>query len=67
MKDRAMMAMATAVVHHVEVILEVVAVVVWLVEVAARWCVITATKLGIWLATVGTRLRHVGIAEPSTM
>ena len=59
-----MMAMATAVVHPVEVILEAAAVVVWLAEVAARWCVITATKLGIWLAIVGTRLRHVGITEP---
>ena len=64
MKARAMMAMATTVVHSVEVLLEAMAVVVWLAKVTARGCVITATKLGIWLTTIGTRLRHVGIAEP---
>ena len=64
MRDRVMMAMATAVVHQVEVVLEAVVVVAWLAEAMVRWCVITTTKLGIWLATIGTRLRHVGIAEP---
>ena len=44
----------------VEVRLE--AVVVWLAEAEASWYVTIVTKLGIWLATVGTPLRHVGIA-----
>ena len=63
MRDRVMMAMATAVVHQVEGVLEAMVMVAWLAEVVVRWCVITATRLDIWLATVGTRLRHVGIAE----
>ena len=62
MRDRAMMDMATRVVHQVEVILEAVVVVVWMAEDAVRLCVITATRPNIWLATVGTPLRHVGIA-----
>ena len=56
MRDRAMMAMVTAVVHLVEVVLEAVIVVAWLEEVVVRWCVITATMVDIWLATVETRL-----------
>ena len=62
MRDRAMMAMATEVMHQVEVILEAVVMVVWLAEDAVRWCVITVTRPNIWLTTVGTPLRHVGIA-----
>ena len=62
MRDRVMMAMATVVVHQVEVVLEAVVVVAWLEEVMVRWCVITVTRPDIWLATVGTPLRHVGIA-----
>ena len=53
--------MAPAVVHQVEVLLEPVVVVVWLAEDAVRWCVITVTRTDIWLATVETPLRHVGI------
>ena len=63
MRDRAMMDMATAVVHLEEVVLEVVVMVAWMAEVLVRWCVITVTRLDIWLATVGTPLRHVDIAE----
>ena len=63
MKDKAMMAMVTTVVHQVEVLLGVVVVVVWLVEAMVRWCVITVTRPDIWLAPVGTQIRHVGIAE----
>ena len=44
MRDQAMMAMATVVVHQVEVHLEAMVVVVWLVEDAVRWCVIIVTK-----------------------
>ena len=44
MRDRAMMAMVTAVVHQVEVLLEVMVMVVWLAEDAVRWCVITITR-----------------------
>ena len=47
MRDRAMMAMVTAVVHQVEVLLEVVVVVVWPKEEEARLCVTTVTRLGI--------------------
>ena len=47
MKDRAMMAMATTVVHQVEVLLEVMVMVVWLVEDEFRWCVINVTRLDI--------------------
>ena len=67
MRDRAMMVMATTVGYQVEVLLEVVVVVVWLAEDAVRWCVITITRLGIWLVTVGTQLRHVGIVAQSIM
>ena len=57
-----MMAMATAAVHQVAVLLEAVVMVVWLAEDVVRWCVITVTRLDIWLASVETPLRHVGIA-----
>ena len=42
-----MMAMATAVVQQVEVLLEVVVEVVWPEEVEARLCVTSVTRLGI--------------------
>ena len=42
-----MRAMVTAVVHKVEVPLEVVFMVVWLAEDMVRWCVITITRLDI--------------------
>ena len=67
MRDRSMMAMATVVVHLEEVVLEVVVMVAWLAEDAVRWCVIIVTRLDIWLATVETKLRHVGIAEQLIM
>ena len=63
MRDKAMMAMVTTVVRQVEVLLEVLVVVVWLVEDEIRWCVIIVTRLDIWLVTVETPLRHVDIAE----
>ena len=44
MRDRAMMAMVTAVVHQVEVLLEVMVVVVCLEEVEARLCAITVIR-----------------------
>ena len=44
MRDRAMMAMVTAVVHQVEVLLEVVVVVVWPKEEEAKLCVIIVTR-----------------------
>ena len=47
MRDKVMMAMATMVVHQVEVLLEVVVMVVWPEEEEARLCVITITRLGI--------------------
>ena len=62
MRDRAMMVIATGVVHQVEVLLEAVVVVVWLAEDTVRWCVITVTRPYIWLATVETPLRHVDTA-----
>ena len=43
-----------------EVLLE--AVVAWTGEAEANSCVTIVTKLGIWLATVGTPLPCVGIA-----
>ena len=46
-RDRAMMAMATTVVHQVEVILEVVVEVVWPEEVEVRLCVTIVTRQGI--------------------
>ena len=61
MRDRVMMAMATGVVHQVEVLLEAMVMVVWLAEDTVRWFVISVTRLDIWLATVETPLRHVGI------
>ena len=67
LRDRAMMAMATAVVHPKEVVLEVVVVVAWLAEDAVRWCVTTVTRPDIKLTTVGTQLRHVSIAEQLIM
>ena len=67
MKHRAMMVMVTAVVHPVEVLLEDMVVVVWQEEEEARLCVTTVTRLDIYLATVGTQLRHVGIAALSIM
>ena len=62
MSDQVMTAMDTVVVHQVEVVLEAVVVVVWLAEDAVRWCVITVTRTDIWLMTIETPLRHVGIA-----
>ena len=56
MMDKAMMAMATMAVHQVAMILEAMVMVVWLAEDAVRWCVITVTRMDIWLATVGTPL-----------
>ena len=47
MRDRAMMAMVTAVVHQVEVLLEVMVMVVWSEEEEARLCVTTVTRPGI--------------------
>ena len=47
MRDKSMMAMVTAVVHQVEVLLEVVVKVVWSKEEEARLCVTTVTKTGI--------------------
>ena len=47
MRDRAMMAMVTAVVHQVEVLLAVVVMVVWPKEEEARLCVTTVTRPGI--------------------
>ena len=47
MRDRAMMAMATVVVHQVEVLLEVVVEVVWPEEVEARLSVTIVTRPGI--------------------
>ena len=58
LKARVMVAMVTRGVPPDEVLLEVV--VVWPEEAEASWCVTIVTKLGIWLATVGTPLRHVG-------
>ena len=57
--------MATRGVPLAEVPLEVVAA--WLGEAETKLCVIIVTKPGIWLATVGTQLRRVGIAAPSIM
>ena len=56
MRDRLMMAMATAVVHQDEVALEAVVMMVWVVEDVVRWCVITVTRPYIWLTTIGTPL-----------
>ena len=47
MRDRAMMAMVTAMVHQVEVLLEVVVEVVWPEEEEDRLCVTTITRPGI--------------------
>ena len=47
MRDRAMMAMVIAVVHQVEVLLEIVVEVVWSEEEEARLCVTTVTRTGI--------------------
>ena len=47
MRDRLLMAMATRVVHQVEVLLEAMVMVVWLAEDTFRWCVITVTRLDI--------------------
>ena len=47
MRDKAMMAMATVVVHQVEVLLEVVVEVVWPEEVDTRLCFTTVTRPGI--------------------
>ena len=47
MKDRAMMAMVTAVVHQVEVLLDFVVEVVWSKEEEARLFVTTVTRPGI--------------------
>ena len=54
MRDRAMMAMVSAVVHQVEVLLEVVAVVVFPREKEVRWCDIIVTKWAIWIVTFRT-------------
>ena len=55
-----MIVMVTRGVPLDEVLLE--AVVAWPSEAEANSCVTIVTKLGIWLATVGTPLRRVGIA-----
>ena len=47
MRDQEMMAMVTALVHQVEVLLEVVVEVVWSKEEEARLCVTTVTRPGI--------------------
>ena len=47
MRDREMMVTVTAVVHQVEVLLEVAVEVVWSEEEGARLCVTTVTRLGI--------------------
>ena len=47
MRDRAMMAMVTAVVHQVEVLLEVVGKVAWPEEEEVKLCVTIVTRLGI--------------------
>ena len=60
MTAQVMIATVTRGVPPVEVLLE--AVVVWPEEVEANWCVTIVTKLGIWLVTVETPLRHVGTA-----
>ena len=60
MKAQVMIATVTRGVPPVEVLLE--AVVVWPEEAEASWCVTIVTKLGIWLATIGTLLRHVDTA-----
>ena len=60
LKAQVMIAMVTRGVPLDEVLLE--AVVAWPGEVEAKSCVTIVTKLGIWLATVGTPLRRVGIA-----
>ena len=62
MRDRVMTVMATGVVSSVGVLLEVLVVVVWQEEAEAQWCVTTVTKMSIYIGTVGTPLRHVGIA-----
>ena len=62
MTAQVMIATVTRGVPPVEVLLE--AMVVWKEEAEASWCVTIVTKLGIWLATVGTPLRHVGTAAP---
>ena len=59
MMAQVMIAMVTRGVPPVEVLLE--AVVAWPKEAEASWCVTIVAKLGIWLATVETPLRHVGI------
>ena len=58
-----MMAMGTMVVHQVEVVFEFMVMVAWLGEDVVRRCVIIVTRPDIWLATIRTPLRHVGIAE----
>ena len=60
LKAQVMIVMVTRGVPLEEVLLE--AVVVWMDEAATNLCVTIVTKLGIWLATVGTPLRHVGTA-----
>ena len=60
MKAQVMMVMVTGGVPLDEVLLE--AVVAWPGEAEANSCVTIVTKMGIWLATVGTPLRCVGIA-----
>ena len=44
MRDKAMMAMVTMVVHQEEVLLEVMVEVVWSEEVKVRLCVTTVTR-----------------------
>ena len=60
---KAMMDMVTMVVHQVEVISEVEVVVVFLEEVEASLFAITVIRQDMYLETVRTQLRHVGIAE----
>ena len=57
-----MMAKVTVAAPPAEVLLVVAAVVAWPGEAEANSCVTIVTKLGIWLATVETPLRRVGIA-----
>ena len=57
--------MATRGVPLAEVPLEGMAA--WLGEAETKSCVIIVTKPGIWLATVGTQRRRVGISALSIM
>ena len=60
LKAQVTIVMVTRGVPQDEVILEAMGA--WLVEAETNSCVTIVTKLGIWTATVGTPLRHAGIA-----